>query len=57
MESIVKMGVSGKNTYGKNEQRAGADIYSPPNRRGRRNRNALLLRNGFSRTSAAGITA
>lgn len=30
MESIVKMGVSGKNTYGKNEQRAGADIYSPP---------------------------
>ena len=31
MESIVKMGVSGKNTYGKNEQRdgaAGADPYS-----------------------------
>lgn len=31
MESIVKMGVSGKNTYGKNEQREGAEAQSRKN--------------------------
>ena len=60
MESIVKMGVSGKNTYGKNEQRegvTGADSHIAPDSGAYKDSKGADAREAKSAVSAAASSA